>query len=86
MPLVSISDAQRAPLPNANFLATIHHGIPLSLHEASYRAKGGYVAFMGRISPEKGQNEMASRSGNRRSGASVSDGQSRHVASSHQAS
>jgi glycosyltransferase involved in cell wall biosynthesis len=53
MPLVSISDAQRAPLPHANVLATIHHGIPLSLHEASYRPKGGYVAFMGRISPEK---------------------------------
>jgi glycosyltransferase involved in cell wall biosynthesis len=57
MPLVSISDAQRAPLPNANFLATIHHGIPLSLHEASYRPKGGYVAFMGRISPEKGPDD-----------------------------
>ena len=54
MPLVSISDAQRTPLPHANFFATIHHGIPLALHEASYRAKGGYVAFMGRISPEKG--------------------------------
>ena len=57
MPLVSISDAQRAPLPHANFLATIHHGIPLSLHEASYRPKGGYVAFMGRISPEKGPDD-----------------------------
>jgi glycosyltransferase involved in cell wall biosynthesis len=57
MPLVSISDAQRAPLPHANFFATIHHGIPLSLHEASYRAKGGYVAFMGRISPEKGPDD-----------------------------
>jgi glycosyltransferase involved in cell wall biosynthesis len=57
MPLVSISDAQRAPLPHANFFATIHHGIPLTLHEASYRAKGGYVAFMGRISPEKGPDD-----------------------------
>jgi len=57
MPLVSISDAQRAPLPHANFFATIHHGIPLALHEASYRAKGGYVAFMGRISPEKGPDD-----------------------------
>ena len=57
MPLVSISDAQRVPLPHANFFATIHHGIPLSLHEASYRPKGGYVAFMGRISPEKGPDD-----------------------------
>jgi glycosyltransferase involved in cell wall biosynthesis len=54
MPLVSISDAQRAPLPHANFSATIHHGIPLALHEASYRPRGGYVVFVGRISPEKG--------------------------------
>jgi glycosyltransferase involved in cell wall biosynthesis len=54
MPLISISDAQRAPLPHANFAATIHHGIPQNLHEASYRPKGGYLAFMGRISPEKG--------------------------------
>jgi len=54
MPLISISDAQRAPLPHANFVATIHHGLPQSLHEASYRPKGGYLAFLGRISPEKG--------------------------------
>jgi glycosyltransferase involved in cell wall biosynthesis len=54
MPLISISDAQRAPLPHANFSATIHHGIPLNLHEASYRPTGGYLAFVGRISPEKG--------------------------------
>jgi glycosyltransferase involved in cell wall biosynthesis len=57
MPLVSISDAQRTPLPHANFFATNHHGIPLALHEASYRAKGGYVAFMGRIAPEKGPDD-----------------------------
>jgi glycosyltransferase involved in cell wall biosynthesis len=54
MPLISISDAQRAPLPHANFSATIHHGLPQNLHEASYRPKGGYLAFVGRISPEKG--------------------------------
>jgi len=54
MPLISISDAQRAPLPHANFVTTIHHGLPLDLHEASYRPKGGYLAFIGRISPEKG--------------------------------
>jgi glycosyltransferase involved in cell wall biosynthesis len=54
MPLISISDAQRALLPHANFVTTIHHGLPQNLHEASYRPKGGYLAFLGRISPEKG--------------------------------
>jgi glycosyltransferase involved in cell wall biosynthesis len=54
MPLIAISDAQRVPVPHANFVATIHNGIPQNLHEASYRANGGYLAFVGRISPEKG--------------------------------
>ena len=35
MPLVSISDAQRIPLPHANFISTIYHGLPRDLHEAS---------------------------------------------------
>lgn len=55
-PLVSISDAQRAPLPQANWLGTVHHGLPLDL----YRPGGGtpcgsrpYLAFIGRVSPEK---------------------------------
>ncbi len=52
MPLVSISDDQRKPLPHANFVTTIHHGIPKALHLPSYR-KGFYLAFLGRISPEK---------------------------------
>ena len=52
MPLVSISNEQRKPLPHANFVATIHHGIPADLHRASFEA-GGYLAFLGRISPEK---------------------------------
>jgi glycosyltransferase involved in cell wall biosynthesis len=54
MPLISISDSQRGPLPHANFIATVHNGLPQNLHEASYRANGGYLAFVGRISPEKG--------------------------------
>ena len=54
MPLISISNSQRAPLPHANFVATVHNGLPQDLHEASYRANGGYLAFVGRISPEKG--------------------------------
>jgi glycosyltransferase involved in cell wall biosynthesis len=52
MPLVSISDDQRKPLPYAHFVATIHHGIPAELHRPSFE-KGSYLAFLGRISPEK---------------------------------
>jgi glycosyltransferase involved in cell wall biosynthesis len=54
MPLVSISDAQRAPLPKVDFAATIHHGLPLELHGPTFDPRGGYVAFLGRISSEKG--------------------------------
>jgi glycosyltransferase involved in cell wall biosynthesis len=53
MPLVSISNDQRRPIANANFVATIHHGIPANLHKPVYNPRGGYVAFLGRISPEK---------------------------------
>jgi len=53
MPLVSISNAQRKPIPNANFVATVYHGIPPHLLKPTWRASGGYVAFLGRISPEK---------------------------------
>ena len=52
MPLVSISGAQRVPVPQANFAGTVHHGIPVDLHRAGTGA-GGYLAFLGRISPEK---------------------------------
>jgi glycosyltransferase involved in cell wall biosynthesis len=52
MPLVSISNAQRKPIPNANFVATVHHGIPIHLPKPTY-GRGEYVAFLGRISPEK---------------------------------
>jgi glycosyltransferase involved in cell wall biosynthesis len=51
-PLVSISDAQRRPLPDANWRATVHHGV--SAEAFRFRpAGGGYLAFLGRISPEK---------------------------------
>jgi glycosyltransferase involved in cell wall biosynthesis len=53
LPLVSISDAQRAPIGRANFVATVHHGIPVELHRANFGARSGYLAFLGRISPEK---------------------------------
>src|SRR5216684_3124667 len=53
MPLVSISNAQRRPVANANFIATVYHGIPANLLKPTYRPRGDYVAFLGRISPEK---------------------------------
>jgi glycosyltransferase involved in cell wall biosynthesis len=53
MPLVSISEDQRRPVLNSNFVATVYHGIPADLLSASYHPRGGYLAFLGRISPEK---------------------------------
>ena len=50
---VSISDAQRAPLPNAHWAGTVYHGIPEYLVKPSF-APEGYLAFLGRICPEKG--------------------------------
>jgi glycosyltransferase involved in cell wall biosynthesis len=53
IPLVSISDAQRSPVPQANFIRTIHHGLPERL--LTPRAvKPTYLAVLGRIAPEKG--------------------------------
>jgi len=52
VPLVSISDNQRLPLPAANWLATVYHGLPRGLH--TFRGQpDNYLAFLGRISPEK---------------------------------
>ena len=53
MPLVSISNDQRRPVPRANFIKTIYHGLPLNLLRPLARPSGEYVAFLGRISPEK---------------------------------
>jgi glycosyltransferase involved in cell wall biosynthesis len=53
MPLVSISQAQRGPIPNANFVGTVLHGMPRELFAPSLLPRGGYLAFLGRISPEK---------------------------------
>ena len=52
MPLVAISNAQRKTIASANFVATVHHGIPVHLLKPTYN-RGQYVAFLGRISPEK---------------------------------
>jgi glycosyltransferase involved in cell wall biosynthesis len=65
VPVISISNAQRAPIPWANWQGTVHHGLPRnSFHLGSGR--GGYLAFLGRSSPEKGLDqaiEMAKRTG-----------------------
>ncbi|HWO89089.1 MAG TPA: glycosyltransferase family 4 protein [Gemmatimonadales bacterium] len=52
MPVVSISNAQREPLPWANWQATVYHGLPDDLYRFRPEA-GTYFAFLGRISPEK---------------------------------
>ena len=53
VPLVSISDAQRVPVASANFVSTVYHGI--DLEELTFSpGPGRYLAFLGRISPEKG--------------------------------
>ena len=52
-PLVSISDAQRAPLPEANWVGTVHHGLPLDRFKFQLEP-GRHLAFLGRLSREKG--------------------------------
>jgi glycosyltransferase involved in cell wall biosynthesis len=52
-PLVSISDAQRTHLPFANWAGTVHHGLTEDLYQFT-ATPGDYLAFLGRISPEKG--------------------------------
>jgi glycosyltransferase involved in cell wall biosynthesis len=66
-PLVSISDAQRAPLLDAHWTATVHHGVDPKLYTLTRRGSG-YLAFLGRISPEKRPDraiEIAIRTGSR---------------------
>ncbi len=53
VPVVSISDAQRRPLPAARWVGTVHHGLPRDLYRL-HPHPGDYLAFVGRISPEKG--------------------------------
>jgi glycosyltransferase involved in cell wall biosynthesis len=52
LPLVSISDFQRRPLPFANWVGTVYHGLPLSTYQI-HPQRGSYLAFLGRMSPEK---------------------------------
>jgi glycosyltransferase involved in cell wall biosynthesis len=53
MPLVSISFAQRAPIEGVSFAGNVPHGLPRDLLTPSLTARGGYLAFLGRIAPEK---------------------------------
>ncbi len=52
LPFVSISQAQRSPLPFINWVGTVYHGLPEDLYRF-YPERGEYLAFLGRISPEK---------------------------------
>jgi glycosyltransferase involved in cell wall biosynthesis len=72
MPLVSISNSQRAPIPSANWAGTVHHGLAREVcpfnPAFNHSARGGYFAFLGRVSPEKGLDraiQIARRAGAR---------------------
>ncbi len=65
VPVVSISNAQRAPLPMANWVNTVYHGLPEDLYKYG-KGEGDYVVFLGRFSPEKRADraiEIAQRAG-----------------------
>ena len=65
IPLIAISENQRAFWPDQNWLATIHHGLPLDGVPLG-TGSGGYLLFVGRITPEKGVDaaiEVARRTG-----------------------
>ena len=65
VPITSISDSQREPLPQANFVRTVHHGLPAHLLTPQ-PGRHDYLAFLGRIAPEKRPDRairIAARSG-----------------------
>ncbi len=64
--LVSISDHQRLPMPPVNWAGTVYHGLPADLLPPKIAGEDGYLAFLGRISPEKRPDRairIAARSG-----------------------
>jgi glycosyltransferase involved in cell wall biosynthesis len=66
MPLVSISKAQRWPMPDVTWVGNVPHGLPRNLLPWQPAPRGDYLAFLGRISPEKGPDraiEIATRAG-----------------------
>ena len=52
-PLVSISNTQRAPMPPVNWVGNVYHGLPPDLLPFTAKPREGYLAFLGRIAPEK---------------------------------
>jgi glycosyltransferase involved in cell wall biosynthesis len=65
IPVVSISNSQRAPLPWVRWCGTVYHGLPLDLYKPQ-KEPGQYLLFLGRISPEKRPDraiEIAKRAG-----------------------
>ena len=63
--IVSVTEAQRKPLPKASWVATVRHGMPADLYRPRYE-RGSYLAFVGRLAPEKGVHvaiEVARRTG-----------------------
>jgi glycosyltransferase involved in cell wall biosynthesis len=65
MPVISISNAQRAPLPWVNWVANVYHGLPRDLYELREQ-RGKYLLFLGRICADKGCDlaiEIARRAG-----------------------
>ena len=56
VPVVSISDSQRRPVPNANWVGRVYNGVATETLPFG-TGRGGYLAFVGRISPEKGVTE-----------------------------
>ena len=66
IPLVSISNHQRRPLPPVNWAGTVYHGLPPDLLPFTAKPRGGYLAMLGRICPDKGPDkaiEIAARTG-----------------------
>ncbi|MGI9437509.1 MAG: glycosyltransferase family 4 protein [Geminicoccaceae bacterium] len=65
-PIVSIAAHQQTPLPSGRWAGMVHHGLPLDLYRLTTCPRGDYLAFLGRVSPEKGlidAIEIAQRSG-----------------------
>jgi glycosyltransferase involved in cell wall biosynthesis len=65
-PLVSISNDQRVPMPQVNWVGNVYHGLPPGLLPFAAKPREGYLAFLGRIAPEKRPDraiEIAARAG-----------------------
>jgi glycosyltransferase involved in cell wall biosynthesis len=85
MPLVSISDAQRAPIATANWQGTVLHGLPPDLYSLEEHPSD-HLAFLGRIAPEKGVDraiEIARRAGKKLRIAAKIDRADRHYFETH---